>query len=155
MTWKRYRHLWGSLREIHRRPVDSQRANNAELWWFSLLPAGTIYWSRLLVIWGANTFVYVVQYHASDTITGTRHCIRSSHDDVIKWKLFPRYWTFVREIHQWRGALMFSMICAKQPRRRWLETPSSSLLRHCNDKQSHHREYLQYRHNGRDGVSNH
>ena len=42
-------------------------------------------------------------------------------DDVIKWKHFPRYWPFVRGIHrspvnsphkgQWRGALMFSLIC--------------------------------------------
>ena len=45
-----------------------------------------------------------------------------NHDDVIKWKHFPRYWPFVREIHQslvnfphkgqWHGALMFSLICA-------------------------------------------
>ena len=44
------------------------------------------------------------------------------HDDVIKWKNFPRCWPFVRGIHrppvnsphkdQWRGALMFSLICA-------------------------------------------
>ena len=43
------------------------------------------------------------------------------HDDVIKWKHFPRYWPFVRGIHrsqvnyphkgQWHGALMFSLIC--------------------------------------------
>ena len=43
-------------------------------------------------------------------------------DDVIKWKHFPRYWPFVWGIHrspvnsphkgQWRGALMFSLICA-------------------------------------------
>ena len=43
------------------------------------------------------------------------------HDDVIKWKHFPRYWPFVRIIHrspvnsphkgQWRRALMFSLIC--------------------------------------------
>ena len=37
------------------------------------------------------------------------------HDDVIKWKHFPRYWSFVRGIHwhkcQWRGALKFSLIC--------------------------------------------
>ena len=43
------------------------------------------------------------------------------HDDVIKWQHFPRYWPFVRGIHgspvnsphkgQWRGALMFSLIC--------------------------------------------
>ena len=46
----------------------------------------------------------------------------SAHDDVIKWKHFPRYWPFVRGIHrspvnsphksQWRGALIFSLICA-------------------------------------------
>ena len=45
----------------------------------------------------------------------------ANHDDVIKWKHFPRYWTFVRGIPrspvnsphrgQWRGALMFSLIC--------------------------------------------
>ena len=44
------------------------------------------------------------------------------HDDVIKWKHFPRYCPFVRGIHwwpvnfphkgQWRGALMYSFICA-------------------------------------------
>ena len=45
------------------------------------------------------------------------------HDDVIKWKYFPRHWPFVRGIHrspvnsphkgQWRGALMFTLICAR------------------------------------------
>ena len=48
---------------------------------------------------------------------------RRRHDDVIKWKHFPRYWPFVRGIHrspvnsphkgQWRGALMFTLICAR------------------------------------------
>ena len=47
---------------------------------------------------------------------------RCCHDDVIKWKHFPCYWSFVQGIHrrpvnsprkaQWRGALMFSLICA-------------------------------------------
>ena len=47
--------------------------------------------------------------------------IHQSHDDVIKWKHSPCYWLFVRGIHrspvnsphkgQWRGALMFSLIC--------------------------------------------
>ena len=42
--------------------------------------------------------------------------------DVIKWKYFPHYWPFMRGIHQspvnsphkgqWRGALVFSLICA-------------------------------------------
>ena len=49
--------------------------------------------------------------------------IFKTHDDVIKWKHFPRYWPFVRGIHwspvnsphngQWRGALMLSLICAR------------------------------------------
>ena len=55
-------------------------------------------------------------------------CIKTSgveqndrqHDDVTKWKHFPRYWPFVRGIHQspvnsphkgqWHGALMFSWV---------------------------------------------
>ena len=51
-----------------------------------------------------------------------RHLIvKSRHDDIIKWKHFPRYWPFLRGIHrsllnsphkgQWRGALMFPLIC--------------------------------------------
>ena len=51
------------------------------------------------------------------------HILQNYHDDVIKWKHFPRYWPFVRGIHrspvnsphkgQWRGALMFSLICGR------------------------------------------
>ena len=39
--------------------------------------------------------------------------MRCDHDDVIKWKHFPRYWPFVKSPHkgQWRGALMFSLVC--------------------------------------------
>ena len=46
----------------------------------------------------------------------------NQHDDVIKWKHFSRYWPFVWRIDrspvnsphkgQWRGTLMFSLICA-------------------------------------------
>ena len=49
------------------------------------------------------------------------HACWFPHDDVIKWKHFPRYWPFVQGIYrspvnsphkgQWRGALMFSLIC--------------------------------------------
>ena len=45
----------------------------------------------------------------------------NKHEDIIKWKHFPCYWPFVWGIHrspvnsphkgQWRGALMFSLIC--------------------------------------------
>ena len=49
-----------------------------------------------------------------------------SHDDVIKWKLFPCYWPFVRGIHrspvdspqksQWRGDLLFVSSAPEQTR---------------------------------------
>ena len=52
-----------------------------------------------------------------------REVFYNMHDDVIKWKHFPRYWPFVRGIDrsmvnsplkgQWRGALTFSLICAR------------------------------------------
>ena len=58
------------------------------------------------------------------------------HDDVIKWKHFPRKW-FVRGIHrspvnsphkgQWRGALMFTLICARI--NGWVNTREAGDLR--------------------------
>ena len=65
------------------------------------------------------------------------------HDDVIKWNHFPRYWPIVRGIPSQRPVtrtLMFSLICAwtngwirlnTQSIRRWFETTSRSLRRHC------------------------
>ena len=58
------------------------------------------------------------------------------HDDVIKWKHFPRCWPFVRGIHrspvnsphkgQRRWALMFSLICAWI--NGWVNIPSTGPL---------------------------
>ena len=68
------------------------------------------------------------------------------HDDVIKWKHFSRCWPFVRGIHrspvnsphkgQWRGTLMFSLICLNKRLRKqswgWrFETLSRPSWRHC------------------------
>ena len=65
-----------------------------------------------------------------------RMCYKS-HDDVIKWKHFPRYWPFVRGIHrsrvnsphkgQWRGALMFSLIYARM--NEWVNNREAGDLR--------------------------
>ena len=64
-----------------------------------------------------------------------------NHDDIIKWKLFPRCWPFVWGMHrslvdsphkgQWRGALMYAWTNgrANSPD----ETPWRSLWRYCND----------------------
>ena len=69
------------------------------------------------------------------------------NDDIIKWKHFPRYWPFVRGIHQspvnsphkgqWRRALTFSYLhpnkrLSKQWWGWWFETPSCPLWRHRN-----------------------
>ena len=61
----------------------------------------------------------------------------TDHDDVIKWKHFPRYWPFMRGIHrwpvnsphkgQWRGALMFSLICVWT--NRWVNKGDAGGLR--------------------------
>ena len=71
--------------------------------------------------------------------------IAVSHDDVIKWKYFPRCWPFVRGIHrspvnsphkgQWRGTLMFSLNCVWI--NSWINDGEAgdlrrSLWRHCN-----------------------
>ena len=75
-----------------------------------------------------NRYYICWQYAIPNMVDDRQHgkkisyLIFFSHDDVIKWKHFPRYWPFVRGIHrspvnsphkcQWRGALMFSLICA-------------------------------------------
>ena len=61
------------------------------------------------------------------------------HDDVIKWKHFPRYWPFVRGIHRWPVTRSFDVFfdlhlnkrLSKQSRRWWFETPPRPLWRHC------------------------
>ena len=63
--------------------------------------------------------------------------------DVVKWKHFPRYWPFVRGIHQslvntphkvqWLGTLMFSLICAWT--NSWVNNQYAGDLRH------HHAHY--------------
>ena len=70
------------------------------------------------------------------------------HDDVIKWKHFPRYWLFVRGIHrspvnsplkgQWRGFDVFFDLrlnkrLSKQWWGWWFKAPSRSLWCHCNE----------------------
>ena len=59
------------------------------------------------------------------------------HDDVIKWKHFPRYWPFVWGIHRWPRSLI-DVFFDLRPNKRlskqswgwWFETPSHSLWRH-------------------------
>ena len=76
----------------------------------------------IVLLWVSNEFMLsiyqcfgLLHWHSGNV------CFTMSWD-VIKWKHFPRYWPFVRGIHrspvksphkgQWRGALIFSLICA-------------------------------------------
>ena len=70
------------------------------------------------------------------------------HDDVIKWKYFPRNWPFLREpvpgeFPAQRPVtrsfdvffdLRLNKRLSKQPRGWWFETPAWSLWRHRNDQ---------------------
>ena len=49
------------------------------------------------------------------------------HDDVIKWKHFPRHWPFVRGIHRSPISLMFSLICAWM--NGWLNNREACVMR--------------------------
>ena len=76
--------------------------------------------SRYFSQW-ERSFLWKLRCH---WLKGLRHLQTQHpaiHDDVIKWRHFPRHWPFVRGFHrspvnslhkgQWRGALMFSLIC--------------------------------------------
>ena len=101
--------------------------------------------------WNINM---ITSYYHRKSPSGDKAILRSAyihngisyaanHDDVIKWKHFPRYWPFVRRIHrspvnslhkgQWRGALMFSLICTWI--NSWVNHPETGDLRchraHC------------------------
>ena len=105
-----------------------------------LLKTLTLKWIQVVILkigkrWSSQNYVHYKEF-----------CI---HDDVIKWKHFPRYWPFVRGIHrspvnsphkgQWRRALMvfFCLHPNKRLSKQWLgwwfETQSCPLWRHRNN----------------------
>ena len=87
-----------------------------DLWRWPLLRKYTIISSFL--VW-VHVLIQICQAQQSSIFQYRRKF--HLFDDVIKWKHFPRDWPFVRGIHwspvnsphkgQWRGALMFSLIC--------------------------------------------
>ena len=102
-----YTHITGSFSPTKQSTSQCPRCRN---------PFDEIYPFPLnYITWCPN--VIVASYNQIKVYNSNRH-----HDDVIKWKLFPRYWPIVRRIYrspvnsphkgQWRGTLMFSLICA-------------------------------------------
>ena len=69
-----------------------------------------------------NVLFCLIDNTSQEMCTRFALCCALLHDDVIKWKHFPRYWPFVWGIQrspvnsshkgQWRRALIFSLICA-------------------------------------------
>ena len=87
-----------------------------------------------------DVVLHLPNFHANQPCSRcrtTRIINQMKHDDVIKWKHFPRNWPFVRGIHrspvnsphkgQWRGALMFTLICARI--NGWVNTREAGDLR--------------------------
>ena len=56
----------------------TRSCGKTSLWWIEAVAC----FVKLFIMWNVNQIV-------------------SIHDDVIKWKPFPRYWPFVRRIHRW------------------------------------------------------
>ena len=101
---------------------------------------------------GFASFILIVWFfpHGLYSCTGSlpsllRECGCLHHDDVIKWKHFPRFWPFVRGIHRSRWIprtkasdaelwcfffyLRLNKRLSKQPWGWWFETPGWSLWR--------------------------
>ena len=105
-------------------------ALEAHIFYFFILLWNSTFLAEIF-IWHIRSVIYNVRCMRTGIIgiclylnITMNHNIRMSffHDDVIKWKHFPRYWPFLRGIHRspvnsthkgrWRGALMFSLTCA-------------------------------------------
>ena len=127
--------LWGE--STGHRWIPLTKASDAELWyffdlhlnkrlskqsrhrWFETLSRSL--WSHCNGTWPNDERTHRHIYALTDPNKLSSLLINASgtHDDVIKWKHFPRYWTFVRGIHrspvntphkgQWRGALIFPL----------------------------------------------
>ena len=109
-------------------------------WWHHSITPNQ-YW---LVTKGPVAFAWE-QFHKKCTWTESVSLVwRLHHDDVIKWKHFPRCWPFVRGIHRspvnapHKGQQSFDVFfdlrlnkrLSKQPWGWWFETPPCSFWRH-------------------------
>ena len=92
-------------------------------------------------LWVTYTYVGTVSNSCMSVLimvcSRTQGAIKWTHDNIINWKHFSRYWPFVQEIHpspvnfphkgQWRGASMFSLCLHKHG---WVNNLEAGDLRH-------------------------
>ena len=119
-----------------------QRASSTEVWCFLWYTSEQT--ARSPLVWDAMAIMWCHCDEGTENMAPkdpySTHKFFAVYDDVIKWKHFPRYWPFVREIHrslvnsphkgQWLGALMLFFICA------WINgwvnnREAGDLRRHC------------------------
>ena len=100
---------------------------------------GKYCWSLLppLQMTAFQSFRDIILLHGFTTLQGMLPVIHE--DDVMKWKNFPHYWSFVRGIHRAVTRrfdvffyLRLNKRLSKQSWGRWFQTSSHPLWRHCN-----------------------
>ena len=124
-------------------PCDRICADVEYKYHYLMMPAMLMMWKGLYleIIWAR---VSIMCWHCSSIL----HIDGELHDDVIKWKSFPRYWPFISRDCTGHGEFpthrpvtrsfdvffdpRLNKRLSKQLWRRWFETPSRSLWRHCN-----------------------
>ena len=121
--------LWGE--SYGPRGIPITKASDAEFWWFlwsapEQMVEQTI---ETPVIWNFIALIvmllkcYKLHQKSKDVDSWKKSDIHHLHDVVINWNRLLHYWPFVRGIHWWpvnsphkdlwRGALIFSLICAR------------------------------------------
>ena len=125
--------LWNYARKEVFKTTLVQVPDNSHAWYEikGFFFSNSHLWSTFA--WRCYTQNFVILNHVIMRI----YCLITLHDDVIKWKHVLSYWPFVRGIRQsplnslhsgqWRGALMFSLICAWI--NGWVNTRAAGYLR--------------------------
>ena len=120
----RTRHL---ITRSRRREIGVELPNRLEIWQSSRQRCQARYYHKKSYLMLTRVPAFMGHY-----------CILLAHDDVLKWKHFPRCWPSVRGIPRspvnsphkghWREALMFSLICAWI--NGWVDNCEAGDLRH-------------------------
>ena len=133
------------VQRIHRSPVNSPHKGQ---WHGALMFSLICAWTNG---WVNNRYTGALRHHRAHydgfvMLWSSDIMLLDRHDDVIKWKHFPRYWPFVRGIPRTKASdtelwcfvfyLRLNNRLSKQSWGWWFETLSRPLWRHHNGTQS-------------------
>ena len=121
-------------------PCLPHKWERCKLWCFHIMVKQTVL--------HLNTKISLYWKSALGSDLANAYRVFINHDDVIKWKHFPRYWSFARGIHRspvnprhkgpvTRSVDVFFDLCLNKRLRKqswgwWSETLSRPFWRHCN-----------------------